>query len=184
MQRVHRESGLDYLIFDIAYQNFLPFVYFMCTFHHHDWGEFWFKFIVCFFTFEGWSVSSNFSISRSTPLYLNFFFQTDYFSNRFTKWKHLKIRQAQLRAEADRRGFLSSTDVWIWDNQPHGDSIQSYSPFINWWSRKTFDISGSTKSNTRIFCQLLSFIIRLTKIFYTVLIKPWLINYYISQLTF
>ena len=93
-------------------------------------------------------------------------------------------KQAQLRAEADRRGFLSSTDVWIWDNQPHGDSIQSYSPFINWWSRKTFDISGSTKSNTRIFCQLLSFIIRLTKIFYTVLIKPWLINYYISQLTF
>ena len=33
--------------------------------------------------------------------------------------------QAQLQAEADRQGCLSSTDVWTWDNQPHGDSIQS-----------------------------------------------------------
>ena len=34
-------------------------------------------------------------------------------------------KQAKLRAEADRQGCLSSTDVWTWDNQPHGDSIQS-----------------------------------------------------------
>ena len=31
-------------------------------------------------------------------------------------------KQAQLRAEATG---LSSTDVWTWNNQPHGDSIQS-----------------------------------------------------------
>ena len=36
-----------------------------------------------------------------------------------------EIKQAQLRAEADRLGCLSSTDVWTWYNQPHGDSIQS-----------------------------------------------------------
>ena len=47
------------------------------------------------------------------------------------KWLKLKVylnimkKQAQLRAEADRLGCLSSTDVWTWDNQPHGDSIQS-----------------------------------------------------------
>ena len=39
-------------------------------------------------------------------------------------WEY-KPRQAQLRGEADRLGYLSSTDVWTWDNQPHGDSIQS-----------------------------------------------------------
>ena len=38
----------------------------------------------------------------------------------------LKIKkQGQLRAEADRLGCLSSTDVWTRDNKPHGDSIQS-----------------------------------------------------------
>ena len=40
------------------------------------------------------------------------------------------IVQAQLRAEADRLGCLSSTDVWTWDNQLHAYSIQSYSIFF------------------------------------------------------
>ena len=35
------------------------------------------------------------------------------------------IEQAQLRVEADRLGCLRSTDVWTWNNQLHGDSIQS-----------------------------------------------------------
>jgi len=34
-------------------------------------------------------------------------------------------QQAQLRDEADRLGCLRSTDVWTWNNQLHGDSIQS-----------------------------------------------------------
>ena len=62
--------------------------------------------------------------------------------------------------------------------------VYYYSPFINWWSRKTSNISGSTKPNTLKFRQLRNFVIHITKIFYTVLIKPWLINYYINKLTF
>ena len=42
-----------------------------------------------------------------------------------TKRDQKDLKQAQLRAEADRLGCLSSTHVWTWDNQPHGDSIQS-----------------------------------------------------------
>ena len=39
--------------------------------------------------------------------------------------KKQKTEQAQLRAEADRLVCLRSTDVWTWNNQLHGDSIQS-----------------------------------------------------------
>ena len=38
--------------------------------------------------------------------------------------KHI-LKHAQLRAESDRLGCLSSTDVWTWENQPHGDSESS-----------------------------------------------------------
>ena len=41
------------------------------------------------------------------------------------KLSYNENKEAQLRAEADRLGCLSSTDVWTWDNQPYGDSIQS-----------------------------------------------------------
>ena len=42
-------------------------------------------------------------------------------------WKFKKTyKQAQLRAEVDRLGCLSSNDVWTLDNQLHGDSIQPY----------------------------------------------------------
>ena len=46
-----------------------------------------------------------------------------------------------------------------------------YTPFINWWSQKTINISRSTKPSTLIFWQLLNFIICFTKIFSTILIK-------------
>ena len=76
----------------------------------------------------------SFTVFNITRHYLNCFFTHFWYPGKidYTEYTILikkqnenKYIQAQLRAEADRLGCLSSTDVWTWDNQPHGDSIQS-----------------------------------------------------------
>ena len=47
--------------------------------------------------------------------------------------------------------------------------------------RKPVNISGSTKFNILIIWQHLNFLMEVAKTFYTILCKPWLINYYIIR---